>query len=399
MKKIRWLGRLVWGVLLGCTSPALAGSADADWVALQTAGLVPFTLGADTVGVSARERLDRDERRRQRLRELGAAFCESHPTDPRRWSVVWWMWNRPPLFIAGGPNFDRDRNDVLRDEAGAMAWKARLGEWVAAQAVATDVPAAVRELFEGRLISESIVRAIGPVFAQPDADLPLIDWTPLLSRLTAFDAHYPRSGKTLELVEQFMNYYPRAHSARESARVWQRFATGPNEVLVAKVRERLRLYELVVHPLELQFMAADGRAVDLGRLRGKVVLIDFWATWCHPCIEEIPNVLANYQRYHAQGFEVIGITLENAHLAPTDTPEQSAAKLAKARKALLDFAKAHALPWPQYFDGKGWKNDLFTAYAVQELPAALLLDQEGRLVSAHARGTVLEREVRKLLKL
>ena len=129
------------------------------------------------------------------------------------------------------------------------------------------------------------------------------------------------------------------------------------------------------------------------------MLIDFWATWCGPCKEEIPNVKKVYAAYHDKGFEVVGVSLEDGKLLPKDTPEQTAAKLAKARKVLTDFTTKEDMPWPQYFDGKFWKNEISTQYAISGIPAMFLLDQDGKVVSTNARGELLEKEVKRLLKL
>jgi len=112
----------------------------------------------------------------------------------------------------------------------------------------------------------------------------------------------------------------------------------------------------------------DGKLVSLADYRGKLVLLDFWATWCGPCIAEMPNVKAVYEKYHNKGFEIIGISL--------DTDEA----------ALRKFIRENQLPWRQVFDGEGWKTPLVEKYGVRGIPAQFLIDGEGRVISVQARG-------------
>ncbi|WP_395737480.1 TlpA family protein disulfide reductase [Prosthecobacter sp.] len=130
--------------------------------------------------------------------------------------------------------------------------------------------------------------------------------------------------------------------------------------------------------LDIKFTAVDGRVVDLASLRGKVVLIDFWATWCKPCMGEIPNVVAAYQKYHDQGFEVIGISFDTNKVTLQRVTEDM------------------HMPWPQYFDGKGWQNDFGVKFGIHGIPTMWLIDQQGRLVTKNAR-TDLAGQVAKLL--
>ena len=120
-------------------------------------------------------------------------------------------------------------------------------------------------------------------------------------------------------------------------------------------------------PFDLKYTAVDGNEVDLASLRGKVVLVDFWATWCPPCRAEVPNVVATYQKYHDKGFEVLGVSLD------TDKNE------------LVTFTNDNGMAWPQYFDGRGWGNEIASSNGVRSIPAMWLIGKDGKLITKNAR--------------
>jgi thiol-disulfide isomerase/thioredoxin len=111
----------------------------------------------------------------------------------------------------------------------------------------------------------------------------------------------------------------------------------------------------------------------------KVLLLDFWATWCPPCRAELPNVIALYKKYHPQGFEVIGISLDSN------------------RGKLDDFIKSAGMDWPQYYDGLAWDNKLAKKYGVDSIPMTYLLDGNGTILGKDLRGEALESAVSKAL--
>ena len=150
-----------------------------------------------------------------------------------------------------------------------------------------------------------------------------------------------------------------------------------NEV-ISLAKAELNKIKIERDGIEIVFEALDGRTVDLSKMKGKVVLIDFWATWCGPCVKEIPSIKKIYDKFQGRGFEVIGISLD------------------RDRKKLETFVNENNIPWPQFFDGKGGKNRLAKKYGIRGIPTLWLVDKQGNLVDMNARNN-LEEKVKKYL--
>ena len=123
----------------------------------------------------------------------------------------------------------------------------------------------------------------------------------------------------------------------------------------------------------------SGQPLSLANSRGKVVLLDFWATTSESCRAELPRIMTAYRKYHDQGFGIIGISLD------------------QDRAKFTEFTQAMGLVWPQYFDGMGWQNKLAVKYGVERIPATYLLDRERKIIGKDLHGEALLAAVAKAL--
>lgn len=131
---------------------------------------------------------------------------------------------------------------------------------------------------------------------------------------------------------------------------------------------------------ELILPMPNNKDLALSSLKGKVVLIDFWASWCGPCRKELPNVKKVYEKYKSKGFEIYGVSLD------------------KEREAWLQAISEEKLTWPQVSDLKFWQSEAAQIYAVQSIPFTVLIDKEGTIIATELRGAELEKKVAEVLK-
>jgi thiol-disulfide isomerase/thioredoxin len=178
--------------------------------------------------------------------------------------------------------------------------------------------------------------------------------------------------------------FERLGDTKTASRAYKQFGELVKTSEVERIRELESAFSgpgrrlgMVGSEMEVFGKTLDGEDFDFSKYKGKVVLVDFWATWCGPCIAELPNVKEAYEKYHDKGFEVIGVSLD------------------ERRFALDQFLEKNELPWVQLHE-EGGPNKLAAHYGVNAIPFIALVGRDGKVVSVEARGRQLHHELEKI---
>jgi len=142
--------------------------------------------------------------------------------------------------------------------------------------------------------------------------------------------------------------------------------------LVAEMERLSNLIPVGSEAPDFSQQSPDGRTIALSSLRGKVVLIDFWASWCKPCRMENPNVKKVYEKYHRKGFEILGVSLDRDMDAWKNAIQQD------------------GLPWLHVSDLGFWNNAAAQQYGISSIPFTVLVDKDGKVIDKNLRGPALE---------
>lgn len=154
----------------------------------------------------------------------------------------------------------------------------------------------------------------------------------------------------------------------------------PNHFLVKQLQDRLRNVLLPgMDAPDIAMKDPEGNVRKLSDLKGNVVLLDFWASWCSPCRRENPNVVKLYHRFHDKGFEIFSVSLDNT------------------REAWVKAIKADGLVWPNHVsDLQGWTSTGGKTYGVSSVPNTILIDRDGKIIARNLRGAELEKKLEEI---
>ncbi len=257
-------------------------------------------------------------------------------------------------------------------QLGNVKQVARLNELQDARAKDTQTEPEERFLLRWRSIEREAMKS-GPAGSPAVLD-------EVQKGLFALQKEFPERPEVYDLMMQLLEIRSQegeADQARALARAL--IESSIREEAKEGVRKLIRKFDFLGKPLQLKFTAIDKREIDLEKMRGKVVLIDFWASWCVPCLVEIPRIKAAYEKLQAKGFEIIGINLDE------DKAEM---------QQVLTQAK---MTWPQCFDGQKWEGPLATRLGVMSIPSLWLIDKRGVVRDLNGEPGLIEK-VEKLLE-
>ena len=213
-------------------------------------------------------------------------------------------------------------------------------------------------------------------------------------------------GKTLEpntvfaVGEAFLQrliHAGRYDEARKACELLQR--DDPDRAVKEHFASRLTRLDLVGKPAPpIAAEDVDGQPAALADSRGKVVLVDFWATWCPPCAAEARTFRDLYDKHHARGFEILGVNLDSARQDSQGQGQGQAQARdpGRTQAAVRQFLIQMRIPWPNVLNGTG-PADFAKAYGVSDLPTSFLIGRDGKVLQVEQSGAALEKAIEKAL--
>jgi thiol-disulfide isomerase/thioredoxin len=290
--------------------------------------------------------------RLEELRRVGERFAAAFPTDPRRHAARLFAIDAGYHFGANHPDRDQLEEIVAAPDADDFA--------------------------KGEAAFFLVMLATKQVQVSAPHTLP-----PLHQMLSFYLEKHPEHART-PYVANLQLQLLEAVETPGNENLLKKLSSHPAPYISDRARgileHRAQTAELKKTPITLTFTAADGRQVDLAKMRGKVVLLDFWASWCAPCMAEAPHVVETFKRLESRGFAIVGVSLD------------------EDRTAMEAAVKRTGMNWPHHFDGKGWQGELPQRFGIRSIPSTWLFDKNGKLREIGLRGKELEVRVEKLLE-
>jgi thiol-disulfide isomerase/thioredoxin len=236
---------------------------------------------------------------------------------------------------------------------------------------------------ENELDLDGKLRAL--LTGQPNSAQPVLE---VLKALLGGEAPGEYALNVVSQVAQLLEISGNYKEATEAFTLLEsKYKDHPNQELAKQASARAengrRRSALVGQPFTVEGVQVDGSPFDWGKYQGKVVLVDFWATWCGPCLQEIPNIDANYKKYKDKGFEVVGVNLDDDS------------------QTVVRFLEVQPLPWATVVsadpNARGFEHPLAIQCGIDAIPFIVLVDRDGKVNALHVRGEKLEQKLAELL--
>ena len=248
-------------------------------------------------------------------------------------------------------------------------WQVLMAAPKTADAAKTEMDKVIATSKNDAIVKEASFLQFVMMYRQAGKNPPM---APLLAKANLFLERFPKDERGPSMLAALANATDdEARKAAINARLEKEFPdSAPVQAMIA---ER-RLKEAVGKPFPIAFTdAIKGTKIDSASLKGKVVIVDFWATWCGPCVAEMPKMKSLYAEYKDKGVEFVGISL--------DSPKEEG-----GLDKLTAFVAKNGIEWPQYYQGNGWESEFSKSWGINSIPAVFAVDADGNLATIEARG-------------